>query len=336
MCIRDSRRILWALWQSKNWAGCECGDRIAKLWGDRFEEARRTRVKTRLADVLFNRLFLNTFDLSEERILRYLHSICHFQPQLVVGYASSLFEISRYVLACSDVRLNVPAVVSTAGTLYPDMREAIETVFGGRVFNRYGSREVGIIAAEDGCVPGLKVLPTVYVEVLDDAGDLSRDGQTGELAVTSLANLAMPLIRYRIGDMGVLKTRNGVQYLDRLLGRTVEVFRTRSGRMIDGEYFTHLLYFREWIKQFRFRQTAYDRVVIDIVPSDGASVSSIHQKEIEAGIRRVMDEDVHIEWRLLPALPPYPSGKYAYCVSEVEPHGAMRTSAPSGEADSHG
>ena len=311
------RRILWALWQSRSWAGFECGDRIVKLWGDSLEDARRARLKTRLSDVLFNRLFLNTFELTEERIVQYLERIRDFRPRLVVGYASSLFEISKYVLASSAARLSVPAVVSTAGTLYPEMREAIETVFGARVFNRYGSREVGIIAAEDGGTDGLRVLPTVALEIVDDAGHPCPDGEPGEIAVTSLANLAMPLIRYRIGDMGVLRTRGKAQYLEKVLGRTVEIFRTRSGKMIDGEYFTHLLYFKDWVKNFRFRQTAYDEIVVEIAPHQGSSVPRVDQEEIERGIGEVMGTDVRIRWELRKELAPFPSGKYAYCVCEL-------------------
>ena len=93
----------------------------------------------------------------------------------------------------------------TADTLRDHMRARIERVYGCPVTNRYGSRELGDIAGQCSAVQGLHVFPWAnYVEVVDDAGRPVGPGEEGELAVTSLINRAMPLIRYRIGDRGIL------------------------------------------------------------------------------------------------------------------------------------
>ena len=52
----------------------------------------------------------------------------------------------------------------------------------------------------------------MFLEVLKENGEISTNGK-GELLVTSLINYAMPLIRYKIGDVGFLETKNNTQIL---------------------------------------------------------------------------------------------------------------------------
>ena len=97
------------------------------------------------------------------------------------------------------------AIMTSAGTLHPLMREKIETAFQCKVFNRYGSREVGDIASECEAHAGLHVFPSGnYIEIVDDQGHPVPNGEEGNILVTNLYNYAMPLIRYYIGDRGVL------------------------------------------------------------------------------------------------------------------------------------
>ncbi len=313
-----SQLARWTMWETKRWAGYEPGQRLIKLWGSSSENAAYKRFKTKVALWILNTVFLDTFELSEAKIIKYLQIINRFRPRLVVGYASSLHNISQYAIGNSIGIKNVGAIVSSAGTLYPPMRQSIEEAFHCKVFNRYGSREVGIIAAEDGLGRGLKVTPTVYVEVVRDDGTLCNQGEVGEIVVTSLMNFVMPLIRYRIGDMGILKRYDGQVYLDKIVGRTVELFKTRDGRLIDGEYFTHLLYFKDWVRTFRFRQTDYDCIIIEIVLRSKDKPPRSQTIEVENDIKKMMGKDVRIDWRFVDAIKPLPSGKYVYTVSDIK------------------
>jgi len=75
----------------------------------------------------------------------------------------------------ADFRRAARAVLTSAGTLYPFMREKIATVFGCEVYNLYGSREVSYIACE---LPGRQRLwrrpGGNFVEIVDEAGDPCR------------------------------------------------------------------------------------------------------------------------------------------------------------------
>ncbi len=99
----------------------------------------------------------NTFCLSPELMDSALDSIRQRPPVQVLGYVESVYQIARHVNRNKIVLPPVKAVLTSAGTLLPVMREAIEQAFRGPVFNRYGSREVGAIACECSEHQGLHV-----------------------------------------------------------------------------------------------------------------------------------------------------------------------------------
>jgi phenylacetate-CoA ligase len=135
----------------------------------------------------------------------------------------------------------------------------------------------------------------------------------------------MPLIRYKIGDRGVLSsdstTPSGLrgQILLKVSGRNVDMFRCQDGTLIDGEYFTHIVYFRDWVRKFQFIQKDYDLVIVNLVKAEAAmpdgSLEDISQK-----IQVLLGDGCRVEYNFLEDIPPSSSGKYRYTVSEVEFH----------------
>ena len=95
-----------------------------------------------------------------------------------------------------------PETVETgAEKLWGHQREIIENVFKCRVFDFYGSRELPNIASECHMHNGLHVMTdNVFLELLHK-GIPAQVEQEGEIIITSLTNFAMPLIRYRNGDL---------------------------------------------------------------------------------------------------------------------------------------
>ena len=110
--------------------------------------------------------------MNPERMHHYVREINRLRPALVEAYAQSAYELARYIEAERFGHPHPPvAIVTSAGMLYPFMRETIERAFHAPVFNRYGSREVGIIACQCRERDALHVSPwTIYLEVADEAG----------------------------------------------------------------------------------------------------------------------------------------------------------------------
>jgi phenylacetate-CoA ligase len=209
--------------------------------------------------------------------------------------------------------------------LYPFMREKIEQVFHCRVYNRYGSREVGDIACEREGVQGFWVAPWGnYVEIVDEQGRRVPDGEEGDILVTSLSNMAMPLIRYKIGDRGVLKPRADRQpgepygqVLASLLGRNVDVFRTSTGTMVYSGYFMTLLYVRRWVKKFQVIQKGLDRILFKIVSCDSRPPQA-ELDQITRETRILFGENCQVDFEFPEDIPVTGSGKYRYTICELD------------------
>jgi len=304
--------------------GCEVGEPVVRLWGsERDVEGGTKSGKARFFNWLTNTTWLNAFRMSPERMREFLQTLNRVRPRLIVAYAQAAYELARFA---ERERISVApqrAVLTSAGTLYPFMRQKIAQVFSCEVYNLYGSREVGDIACELPGVNGLWVAPWgSIVEIVDDAGLPLPTGAEGNIVVTCLTNYAMPLLRYWIGDRGALLPDDtvadhpGTQVLKHVFGRNVDVFRTRDQTLIDGEYFTHLLYFRPWVWKFQIVQKAHAHIVFKVMGVNGAPARS-ELDEIAAKARLVMGADCRIDFEFVEELPPHPSGKYRYTISEV-------------------
>lgn len=89
-----------------------------------------------------------------------------------------------------------------AEPLPPALRAKIVGLFACEPFDRYGVAEVGNIGAECRAHRGLHVNPGVFLELLRPGTDEpAGPGETGEVVVTPLHSEAMPLLRYRTGDL---------------------------------------------------------------------------------------------------------------------------------------
>jgi phenylacetate-CoA ligase len=303
--------------------GYELGQPLVKLWGSERDVLGGTvSHKARFFNWLTNILWVNAFDMSPARMREYVGTLNRAKPRLILAYAQAAYELARFVEQESLSLAPQQAVVTSAGTLYPFMRKKIAEVFDCPVYNLYGSREVSDVACELPGIDGLWVPPwNAFIEVLDDDAMPVPAGEEGNLVITSLANYGMPLLRYWIGDRGALmeeKTAGapGAQILKHVSGRNVDVFRTREEKLIDGEFFTHLLYFRPWVSKFQVVQRSHDEVLFKVVKTNQDPPRS-DLDEITAKARVVMGPACRIGFEFLTHLPAHHSGKYRYTICEV-------------------
>ncbi|QFP77165.1 phenylacetate--CoA ligase family protein [Deinococcus sp. AJ005] len=94
-------------------------------------------------------------------------------------------------------------------------RERVEAALGCVALDAYASSEAGMMALETPEKNGLRVLEDwVHLEVIDpETGQSMPDGERGELVVTHLSKQAMPLLRFRTGDLTRLERRADGVYL---------------------------------------------------------------------------------------------------------------------------
>lgn len=320
--LRSARR---ATHEQERWTGYRLGDRLVKLWGDERELFTGSfSLQTRLRNRIKRQLVLNAFRMTPTQMRSYIDQINTFQPRLVIAYAQAMYELCVFAEEHQLRITGARAVMTSAGTLYPFMRDVIERVCGVRVFNRYGSREVGNIAAECELHDGLHIADQhVFVEIVDDAGAPCPPGIPGRVLVTTLTNRAMPLLRYEIGDYAARSVRpcdcgRPEPMLKQVVGRVTDAFRTAAGKVVPAEYFIHVLGVvsnRGAVRKFQVRQRAVDDVLVLVVVTD--TYTAADTEEIKRMVRRGMEADCTVTVQRVDAIPPLPSGKYRYTISDV-------------------
>lgn len=308
------------------WAGRKIGDAKIKLWGSERDIFGQTEsIKHRLANWTGNLKILNSFKMSNEDMHRYIDEINNFQPKLILAYVQSIYELSKYIKNNKLAVYCPNAIMTSAGILYQKYRELIQVVFECPVYDRYGSREVGDMACECEKHDGLHLnVFNHFIEIIDKDGNNCKWGEMGEVVVTTLRNYTMPLIRFKIGDMAIASKKDcsckrGLPLLKKIVGRTVDIFKNENGDLIDGEYFTHLFYFKGYINKFQVVQEKIEHIIVKLVLDNKESFiknKSVFD-EITDKIKLVMGETVKVEYQLVDEIPSTQSGKYRYTISKV-------------------
>lgn len=312
------------------WSGYMIGHPKAVLWGsERDLFAGREPANVRIGRLIRNETWFNTFRMTPDRMRAYIREINRIRPVQILAYVESIYELSRLVEREGIEVFSPRAIMTSAGTLQPHMRETIERVFRAPVFNRYGSREVGNVASECEHHSGLHVISPAYmIEVLGEDGAPVAPGEVGEIVVTLLTNRIMPLIRYRIGDMAAWAAEpcacgRGFPLLERVVGRTNSMIRTRT-QQLDSAAITALLYYKDPKKtkvfssftKYQFVQKAEDLMVV-LVVVDNDELWQEEKGVVLRKLQKALGEDVEIRIEEVEDIPPSPSGKFAYVISEV-------------------
>jgi len=301
--------------RAHRWFGVDTGVREIALWGSPIELGRQDWLRN-LRDRLVNSHFLAAFNMSEERMAEYGTFIQRFRPAKMYGYASAFYLLAEYLkLRHWQPPSELKVIFATAEPLYDFQRRVIEQVFHCAVASEYGARDAGLMANQ--CPKGGLHIPAegmiVEIEKTDSTG-------LGEIVVTNLFSKAMPMIRYRTGDMGRLISDpcpcgRRLPRLDSVEGRRTDFLITPSGRVLHALAIIYPLRESPLVKQFQVVQETVDRIVLRIVPERELSADEMQglvkkaQLAVGGGVEVVVD--------CVGEIPRLASGKYRYVISNV-------------------
>jgi len=260
--------------------------------------------------------------LSEERMTDYLHRINRHRPVVILAFAGMAFELARHAQRLG-VKMHRPRLIlCSAEVLYEGMRNTIEEVFGAPVYNRYGAAEVGRIASE--CKAGkLHVFSfSNHVEILDEQDRPVSPGAVGRVVVTPLHNLAMPLIRYDIGDLARVASEpcscgSPLAALEEIRGRVNHYFVRSDGSLVHTGNFVSMLCERDWILRFQVVQEDLDRIRIAFRRTPGREIPEGDLDALSRTIRSIMGEGSRIFWDEVEDVPKSPIGRHLHVRSLV-------------------
>lgn len=308
------------------WAGVDIGDRQALLWGFSLNRSAKDRIAAAVRQYLGNVLPLSTFDLSEEGMRRHDARLRRFRPAYMVAYPSAAALLAEYYEQSGPPAFDLRAIVTSGERLWPQQREVIERAFRCRVFDRYGSREFSNVAAECERHEGLHLFTDLFhVEIVREDGAECGEGETGEIVITDYANLYMPFIRYRTGDLAVKTERpcpcgRTSPLVERIEGRTFDAIATPSGKMVGGFFWTWLSRAVPGIRRFRIEQDTPAAIVFRVVPGRGWEAA--HEETLRAKIAETCGSDLAVSFEIVEDIPLTRAGKSRFIISRVRRDGA--------------
>jgi phenylacetate-CoA ligase len=239
-----------------------------------------------------------------------LEAIRRARPQVVRGLPIYLVWLASRAIERGLEFRGLEAVLPFGGMMSAAMAARVEVGFGAPFRDVYGTGELGMVAAGCGRSRGLHVFDDLFVvEVLEDGRPLPA-GQVGRLAITDLSNYAMPLIRYEVGDVGMMVDepcpcgRPGRRLV--LLGRCQETLADPAGRPITGSEWLDLIFSDANVLNGRVDEPRPGQFSLTVVTADGSDGPG----ELSEAFRRRIGEGRARQLRTAPFLRPESSGKY--------------------------
>lgn len=314
---------LAAMWRGWGWAGVTIGDRQARFWG--VPATAQARWRSRLIDFVSHRKRFTAFGMDDASMEGITTTLNRFQPDFAYGYVSVLHHYADYLDKRASRRFQPKAVIATSEILTSAHRLALQRGFGCPVFEEYGCGELGNIAHE--CEKGGLHLSAenMIVEILEGEAPAGH-GRAGELLVTELNNHAMPLLRYRLKDFGVVADApcacgRALPTLASVAGRAYDLVYNREGKLFHGEFFMYILEDAKkkglGIDGFQVVQMDAEQFLIRVRP--GAGYGTDAEAFVTRRIRDGYGAYAQVSFETVADIPREPSGKLRLIIGAPDP-----------------
>lgn len=219
-------------------SGIKKNGKRATFWGRLVVHSDQTKPPFWRYSVFQKNLMFSSYHMTDENMPFYIRKLIEFKPDYIDAYSSSVFTIADYAKR-NKINLKGVAggITTSAETLFKEQREVIESVFDVPVIDQYGAAEMCLFVGQ--CPEGNYHIHSDYgiVEIVDDNGKNVGFDEEGEVVCTGFINNVMPLIRYRIGDRGILSSEkctcgSPFPVMGEILGRMDDYILTADGRKI--------------------------------------------------------------------------------------------------------
>ncbi len=189
----------------------------------------------RVWKLLFGSFFLKDFTLkfrtmglNSQNIDKVSRELISFKPDILHSRPSYLRRMAIY-LQQQGTALRPKKLLVEGERLSNGMKSDLEDFYQAEVFDVIGAREFGGLGYECPAHSGLHLNSDYFLFEFLHNGEPASEGELAEMLITGLHNEAMPLIRYKIGDVVVPTKRERCE-----CGSNLVRLKSIDGRMSDG------------------------------------------------------------------------------------------------------
>jgi len=290
------------------------GTRTAMLWGHHLDPQGTDTIRERYQAFVSNIRWFDSLRMSAETLEAYHQELERWRPACIIAYASALGHLAEHVLDKGH-RPSYPTrcLITGGEKLWSRHRNLIEQAFGRPVHERNGSRDAACL--------GVQLHPTHNLDyTLDWANTLVEpefSDSESPILVTKLQADAMPMLRYRIGDIGRFpacsKPGHPTFTLHDVMGRVADRISLPNGTWVSGLEVPHLL--KDYpVREFQFLQRRDYSVELQVVPQ-----SDFDEEDVRS-LREILTANLpglSIQIELTNSVSRTKSNKWRPVVSEV-------------------
>jgi phenylacetate-CoA ligase len=299
---------------------------LGSVWARLWRGSYKKTVKEKLKEIITGRFDVTIYDpqfptethLNERRVVEIIEQLNLVRPDVIDGFPSAVSEIAKYICANNiDITFQLQAVVTGAENLLQEQRDVIEQAFGCKVFDRYGGTELGLVAQQ--CESGFYHVSDKQLkfEVID-----ADESGVGELVVTDLFNYAMPLIKYRTGDLVKPLSfrkcscgRSG-NLLESVAGRSNDVLILVSGSRVSSHIWHNVVKKYDWLSRYQVIQNQGNEFLFNI-EFNHITASKEEVEELKSKVRRILEYPVNLSFEVVTSIKAGVGGKYRQCIRNI-------------------
>ncbi len=310
---KDCHALSWAFILNRYKSlGIEEGDLEARFYGIPLEII--PYFKEKLKDLLMNRVRFPVFDLSDYALNQFVKKFKQKKFNYIYGYTNSIVIFAKYLIEhkikIKNICPTLKLIIVTSEVCTNEDRNILNKAFDLPIYSEYGASEFGYIGTQNS---------ENNWEVANELLFLENDSE-GNILITDLNNRAFPFIRYNIGDIGkVLSKQNGKQIIDSLIGRTNDNIILPSGKISPGLTFYYvsksLLEKTFILNEFIIRQTREDFFEFDIVAS--GPLDKVTEKELQNKIDTYLEPGISFKVNIVEKVIRPKNGKIKHFYSHL-------------------
>jgi phenylacetate-CoA ligase len=272
---RKTVQAWYALFEARcrHWNEISRHDRWAIIGGQLVAPVQQDEPPFWVWNAPLHQLYLSAYHVAPRHVAVYVAALAKYEIRYFLGYPSAIHALAREILTQRLAAPKLQCVLTNAETLFEEQRRDISEAFSCPVRDTYGMAE--IVANGSECIHGrMHLWPEAGVLELAGESEKAVAGRVGEFVCTGLLNSDMPLVRYRVGDRGVVapsttkcECGRALPILTSIEGRLDDVLYTSDGRTIgrlDPVFKSRLP-----IREAQIIQEALDQVRVRYVPGQG-------------------------------------------------------------------
>jgi phenylacetate-CoA ligase len=249
-----------------------------------------------------------------------LESLRKSKPDVISTYPSMLLILSKKIKEQNISGINPRLILTGGETLTDNNQNEIRKVFNSDIYRLYGTEEFSRLAFECKENSGYHIISdAVIIEVVKENRNVEA-GEEGEIVVTGLFNYVMPLIRYKLGDIGTFSNEKcscgrGFPLIKSIKGRIDDFLTLPSGKKISPRVI-NVIENIPGVSRYKTIQETKNRIVVNLVKGEGFCEKTIIdiKKHIKKGC---FGENVGVEVKLVKEIPLEKRGKLRAVVSNV-------------------